>query len=457
MRTSILFFLLLFTSAFSQSSIGFRANQDTSPLTSYRLPDWGYSILSVGFQSYGKGRKNDDEKVLKYHINNSANGRFRYFRENDARSLDLSSLASISHLVSKDGTLYDMNSYMEYGRRIAFDGQVEIAFDRYFPRRRHFGFTFFAQGGINKDLEYIYPSKASNWKWEKGAKRNRSFFVTSRTSLCYGFGRIRNVTPVIRALRFRERYANLGRTPELTQSQVQELAKLFSQYSGYNYVYDRSDKYFWDAAYRTLDIDSLAPFHVYYLRESFLENVGNRFEGWQIDVQLDLSANHYDNTIDGYERYTTRKIGVNARWYKNLNLDHQISFSFFPGYDIRDIPEYDSFTTSYFASFSHLWIIADRLTLSTSAWAQRRDYNYSYPDDLYTINSGRNYDYYNSHSTASKESKGREWQTSLSSQLTFFFEDQLSFSTYASFATRGWHLQWRVLAQIEYYIDRSLH
>ena len=238
------FFCLLFAVAgFAQTSIGFREPTDILPLTSYRLPTWGYSTFDIRFGANGQGQKRDDYPLYTYGLQNQADGNYQLNRESDTETLNVSTRLSIFHEVDKGHGYGVQHDDFTHGRSMSATVSGDLTYARYFTDFHHIGINVNLRPGYGDAQEYILPEPLDSGSWEDGRK-SKSKWVNGRLSVLYGIGRIRNVTPVIRSLRFRERFAALGIRPDLSDLQVQDIAGHFSQYSGYNRIYDRQDKYF---------------------------------------------------------------------------------------------------------------------------------------------------------------------------------------------------------------------
>ncbi len=432
MRLFSLFCLVLTTCVLSQRSIGFRYPADKTPITSYQLPTWGYKTTAILFSSEGGGQKWDDVKMAAWGYSTNAGIRQTLYRENDKSRRTFSGELGTFFQCDKG---YEEQIYYEqfdYGRSQNASLNLDWQAARYFNDLHHFKFDANLQSTYADHQEFLINEEKE--KWENG-RTDIHRRISSRLSFGYGSGRIRNVTPVILALRFRERYAALGVAEELTNEQVQEIARTFAQYSGYQRVYDREDKYFWDAILKSTGADALSPFQMYYLRETFEENTGARYEGWEITLQYEFRTAHSRESIDGYWRNTTHKFGIDGHWYKNLNLNHQLEFYLFPGYRMIDQINGDQRIFDVEASINHLWIIADRLMLSSYIRTNYYDMQTQlHSEDYNSINR-----YYRFGST-----------------LTLFIEDHLSLNSYVNWTTVDDRSTWNVYFGLTYLIDRSL-
>jgi hypothetical protein len=156
----------------------------------------------------------------------------------------------------------------------------------------------------------------------------------SSARLGIGFGRVRDVTPVIRALRVRERLKALGRDEVMGREAVQAAAQAFARRPGYTAIYDRPDKYFWNDLFSEIGdgTDGLAPGEVFYVAEALQEPVGRRLEGGEVRAGVTLA---YDNELERTEDngVLTRRnrdiesaygLFASGEYFTNLGLRQQV-------------------------------------------------------------------------------------------------------------------------------------
>lgn len=200
----------------------------------------------------------------------------------------------------------------------------------------------------------------------------------SGARLGIGFGRLRDVTPVIRALRVRERLNELGRDGVLSSENVQAAAQQFARRPGYAPVYDRGDKYFWNDFFSGIEAQSseLLAYESFYLAESLVEQVARRQEGYEVSAGVDLD---YSNMLDKVDRdagLNERSKSIRSsvgfftegRYATNLSLRQQVTI--FGGAEYAIPTEGETSIDSALETrvgAQHLWEIADRYQLITSA------------------------------------------------------------------------------------------
>ncbi len=191
-----------------------------------------------------------------------------------------------------------------------------------------------------------------------------------------GFGRIRNISPLIRALRWRERFEALRDSFVITDDKIQLIGQEFSKISGYEVIYDRKDKYFWNNLFNHIDPNqSLTPFETFYLTDVLYENIDERFEGWEVSAAYNLQfRKEYKDNWGGV---------LKLNWYKNLSLEDQINFGSTISFQKMNLKnEISSFyeNTEYiYTTFSnYLWLLTDRIT-----WHSQLSHKYHYVRNRY--------------------------------------------------------------------------
>jgi len=249
------------------------------------------------------------------------------------------------------------------------------------------------------------------------------------------------VTPVIRALRVRERLREVAPGASLSDDRVQAAAHQLARKPGYEAVYDRPDKVFWRDFFEEAGLADRSTFETFYVADVLREPVGVRREGREAQIGM---MGSYDRTLERREQDgdlvertldDTESLGAFARgqWYRNLTLRHQI------GVDVRGrymdfLNSQESFDGSVTGEW--LWVLADRVRLDTE-----------FQSSL-AVAEGFEGDY-----------QTRQWYI-LSSDLLYFVENSLSLSTGGSLSYRNsegrssWDLG--VQFQVTYVLSRAL-
>ncbi|MFB6097722.1 MAG: hypothetical protein ABEK84_01120 [Salinibacter sp.] len=199
--------------------------------------------------------------------------------------------------------------------------------------------------------------------------------MRAHSRLGLGVGRVRIVTPVIRALQMRERLRTVAPDLSISDNQVQMAARQLARRPGYQAVYDRPDKYFWRDFFDRVGLSAQSPFTTYYVADILREPVGVRREG--AEVAFGVTGNYVQDLRRKEQngRLVNRRSDVNGilgafahgRWYHNVTLRHQL------GADVEATYRY--FVESHEPALDHrvgldaegqwLWVLADRLRLDT--------------------------------------------------------------------------------------------
>jgi len=380
----------------AQTSIGFKNPKDIEPLMSYRLPTWGYSTILIS----ADGRLNSQEAKSIY---NSPWSRFSsnlsfspkmYAYSESERNIKLYNIYSISELYygankSNPSSQGDRES-KDIGLSLYLDG----SWNYYFSEN-----TFFLMSG-NSSVRYREMINEDLYNHEENKRIDRSYELNAQIG--FGWGRVRNVAPLIRALRFQERYGTVKNITPFNESQLHFIAHHIAKHSGYIGVHDRSDKYFWSDLFEGIGFESqLTPFEIYYLADIFKESIGARFQGWDFSTGLKITGNKNINRTLGWF--------MQSQWYRNLSLNHQISVR--PtGYISKylDDDAGQKFIGSVVLNFEYLWVLNDRIL-----WLSRLNSN---------LNIGK---------TKKLNSENLAWYQhfyhNLESRFSYYIEDNLTF------------------------------
>ncbi|MFZ0453057.1 MAG: hypothetical protein WCE54_03040 [Ignavibacteriaceae bacterium] len=225
-------------------------------------------------------------------------------------------------------------------------------------------------------------------------------------SLGVGFGKLRNVTPVVTAVRFQERMKQLSLiNNDLSDKTIEDLAMQFFKQPYYSDVYSRPDKYFWKGIDHVLSNDavSLQGLNMYassYLRESLNEVRFFRQEGLVAGLNLQLKYyNFYDYPMIIMEDLT---LGFNPyfSFSRQVSLNSQVSFS---------------------ASLTGGPVISKHSnTRQNYAFSVRAGYNYELTDRLVCL-FGNNFGY----NIVNSSEQNKSWSDALNLNLSYFVEDNI--------------------------------
>lgn len=433
-----LLFLLTSSSLLAQKSIGFTDSTDFKNLIDYRLPDWGYSnfyLSNVGIGVNGtidnldRDRNFSDLNSFQYdrlearqlNLGFGISPAYDYFRESE----DLNILANSSLLLSMNKRTNkredeDNNSGVIINNdRKNSSGVKRIGLNIDVESQKYVSDNFFIEVDWRSFIRYDFDRNSTKIDGAVDITTNsKNRFILIEPNAGIGFGRIRNITPVIRALRLNERYKTLGNT-SLTKQEIEFSSVQFTRYQGYQRRYDRPLKYFWKDLDNGIDskLSGLNAFDLFYLNDVFNENLGSRFEGYSIiltggySYSNSLSKQDYDDSTPDQRSFSIVRVAnteLSAQWYKNLNLNHQISAGlsnqiYFP------LEKRISTELSFMSQFESgwLWVLSDLFQLNNQL---RITYNRE---------RIKNIELFKEHNLF----------TNVSSQLSYFIENKLLLST----------------------------
>ncbi len=416
--------------AAAQTSIGYSNPTDVDDLLGYRLPTWSYRVWDANFRLNGNG--NDERYAGETKFSNNTSLRFGsdYSQawESEQRYLSLSVRLDGNYRRSHNGSEDLERQIRDLGGQSSLSGTIQ----------EYLGDSpFLVQ--LEGDAHHSYNERESairlgdEWDDTDSYARRRAH----GTSGGIGWGRVRNVEPLLRAQRLSERLVALGRAP-LTTGQIHEIATVWAQQSGYFNVYDRYGRHFWNDILAPMLVTgpALSAYEILYLMDVNRESLGQRREGLQVVADFAYEgAHHGGNTNDRNQRQ--RRVGFTVAKYHNLSLTQQISLSGSYGYRWEN-----NNTTAYDGSdvdleLSHLWNLTDRYRLDTS---------FAYEG------------------SARVQSEMRSQSGSLQSDFYVYLEDQLSLNLSARTSYR-WneHLEaedlswsWTYGVGLIYHLDRAI-
>ncbi|MBI3111257.1 MAG: hypothetical protein HYZ01_06765 [Ignavibacteriales bacterium] len=230
-----------------------------------------------------------------------------------------------------------------------------------------------------------------------------------RVTVGIGSGKMRNVTPVVSALRFQERLKQLNLiSGDLGERTIEALAQQFYRQGYYGQVHVRPDKFFWQEVGRTLSaegvsLDGINQYGNSYLRETPGELRFERNEGAVGVIGLQFM---YDNTYDSnsfpriFERFfLLANLSLGYSHELTLNSQVALNFSVSAGPNLTK----NSAVRQLYAADARLgyaYELTDRLVVMF--------------DNRFTL----------SFSNANRQ--GRDLTNTFSAAISYFVEDQLS-------------------------------
>lgn len=440
--------LCLTSSAFGQTSVGFRDPRDIRSLLDYRLGSWGYNRLLLNLHLSGSGENSKhigefEQSSCSYVL--ATTPAATVFRESDDH--DIHAVFELDARLGRDEWDYWTTDHLGESE----DWRYEIAFRNSTTWHRYFQPNFFhlLAGDIHVSYQEFHRESERTLSdsvetWETRKEIDRRVNTSVRAGL--GYGRVRNVSPVVRALRFNERLRALGRAENLQPSQIQSLAEIIARQYGYRYVYERSGKYFWSDLFDQLDdVQSFTPFETHYLSEIFSEYIGERYQGW------DISSGFEARNVESHRRYLEKTAFVlfaQGSYYNNFSLNHQLGLRALGDYGtiFDDADPEETAEGSFRFRTEFLWILTDRFSWSSQLGVEA--------------------DFRQVKDSSSQEKKWfRNSQYLLTSRLQYYIEDHLSFVTGMTLTSSHQeiyfdppyeHARWSLSSGLVYYLDKSL-
>lgn len=380
--------------AAAQESIGFADPDDIQALLEYRLPDWGYRTWDATFDFSGAGsdaRRNGESLIYGY--NRGLLGSQLAWRNfSERRDWSTSARLAGSYNASRSSSEIADRSLENLQGLVSLGGEVS----------EYLGGGPFSIGAQLLGLAEYQEDDASlvtaDTTTSDSEYRRANQFGFQPT---VGVGRVRDVTPVIRAKRLSERLVALGRPP-LAEGQVRQVAAVLAREYGYRAVYERPDRSFWrDVLEPMLDPERpLSPFEIFYLRDVMQEDIGSRLQGQRLEVGLGYSE-YTTHQFEDERKRVTREVQMRATAAWNPSLQRQVGVAAGGRWGSDDGVFDQGDQGSLFLDLTYDWILADRCRLATSA---QTNYQYRESDDGLIR---------------------RELQARLDSQLRFRVEDQV--------------------------------
>lgn len=218
--------------------------------------------------------------------------------------------------------------------------------------------TFDLKNYSNPETDFFYNLNAevNVYMFERGIKsqethysyhiKDNSKYQSYNLSAGLGWGKIRNVTPVISSIRFQERMKQLNIiTNDLDIPIIDGLAKQFARYGYYSSAHERSQKYFWSDLFSELknsgiNTDSLNVYATNYLQEvpgelRFLRYEGSYF-GFEFLIRYTNSYVFSNSFSDLYYSlsHTSKTDQTDLALGIFYSFSHQLSLKSQLGFDI---------------------------------------------------------------------------------------------------------------------------
>lgn len=346
------------------ASAGFVDPDDISVLLDYRLPSWWSREWDARLHVDGASRSEEsngtrsDQDIFNVDVDSRAHWQVEGERNQGHLSVRVEGMGR----KSRSGNEMDNRHYRQERASSSFDGLW----------RRYFTDRWF--GSLSAGSAWNFQQSTQEYDDDESLTATRSY--EGFLGFGGGFGRLRDVTPTLRAARLNERLVALGRAP-LAREDVLRVASGLARQAAYSGLFARPDRRFWaDVLAPVAAGGGLAPFETFYLAEVLQENVGARYEGWQIDGALRVEYEHLLSTSEDRETWVLAP-QFGAAWSHNFSLDHQFSATGLVRGSRRDVPQPDAPDHIDYVlarvRLEYLWVVADRC-LWTTALDLTRDY-----------------------------------------------------------------------------------
>ncbi|MEZ4387957.1 MAG: hypothetical protein R3D98_10375 [Candidatus Krumholzibacteriia bacterium] len=298
-------------SATFPESVGFEAPADLGALLAYRLSDWGWRTVEVAGAFEGGGN------VAPLVENDEFYGRFdRYASLDLAAGLRWTHEGELSRRSLRvDGTGRWRRTRSQWSDCVTWglEGRFEVdgRWDRYLARDRWFVSARLALASSHEEIHGCFIG----YDESTGGYGHR-------VELGGGWGRLRDVEPLLRAQRLAERLVALGRVRP-GRAQVLAAAEVLATRGGYGAIYDRPDRRFWQEVFAALTGgETLDLAEVLYLEDALAENLGDRRQGVRVEAGGWWIQNGTGDQEDHWLGTWTRATAA-----RNLSLDHQLTAS----------------------------------------------------------------------------------------------------------------------------------
>ncbi len=398
MRTIFLAFIILLVSSLElkgQVSIGFSDSSNFQQLIDYRLPSWGYSQFSINSGGlnvngqktnrsntqgrYDKNRETQELTSSNFSERFSISPSYFRYEESEQRILQISTSANFTHRFqeSNSTTLEEEEEDRDSETR-SFDNNFSYAFNANYSQ--YLSDRIFLNGSLYGNVGYRfgrYKSDNYNNGLQKSNTNRRN--ISFDPSIGIGFGRIRNVTTVLRAIRLKERY-QVVTGQSLSDAEILKTAEQFTKYPAYTQTYDRPEKYFWGDMSSIINnkLDQLGAYDLFFLEDVFDEQLGARFEGAEVLLTVGY---RYDNSLQNRDdkveenrnemrQFSIQRVAdlaMDANIYKNLDLKNQVHIGF-RNAGLFPLERKDNFAWQFRSEIglSWLYILTDRWNINNT-------------------------------------------------------------------------------------------
>lgn len=462
MKTKIILLLMIsYSMATAQNQIDSLVKSDkkidqsqSHLIYDYRLPDWGFDRIYFDFSSIlnetDRSAKNVSRNMYQHHI--QLNPYYYSYAESENK------------IFSIEGSMHVYNSYSKYDTKMSYDSSksnyTHTNLDVNLTGELHQYFNEIWFLFFNTTNYYSYHENQNKWSQINDGQISKSTDLSIRRQykpsgrIGIGFGKLRNVTPVFRTLRFNERLKQLNNNTELTDADLIELANFFTRKNIYDLIYDRSNKYFYQNLPENVQsrVKRLEPWELMYVNETWNEILGDRFEGFKIHSGLSISynKNYYTHSFVDAELFLIG-LYVEQIYYHNISTDYQVGVNFDASLSkaVNNNTPYDILGNGSL-KLLNLWNVTDKMLIdfvlggntrfeSSKSWQKMNNY-FTEINLWYFIENNLSF---NTQVTYKYLQNSPE-------DISFYYDNFYYHSKYEKETT------WSVLFRLRYYIKRGL-
>ncbi len=347
MKKCMVLFLLFIFAALTDVNAQTYGLDNTNPsvFTKFRVPDTDLRALwfntNLSFNSNRNDNSSDYGNAFNRPYSNtfskstdfrySLNPYYRILSESESHYINLNASLSGAY----DYYFYEYEPYYQSFSNTTKENNYNMNLNADFKYNNYINNKdFFYSGGANVNVSM------NDTKTDNSSNSPRKFYQGTKTqiysfSIGAGWGKFRNVTPVVSAIRFQERLKQLNMlNNNLSDKTIEDLARQFYKQPYYSQVFDRPGKYFWQGIDKTLsadgiDLNGLNMYAANYLMESVNEVRFIRQEGIMtgINLQFNYTNNYYSNNSVPITEQFYSLAEVYLQYSTQLNLNSQISFN----------------------------------------------------------------------------------------------------------------------------------
>jgi hypothetical protein len=342
-RTILYFAFLLFVSTgiVNAQKYGL-GNTDPSVFTKFRIPETNLSKIWIDTYFYLNIDKSNNSYIDPEVSGSSSeyNTRFNYSlnpnyyllkeSENNFLLLDTRLSGGFNQEYSEIQSPSNLQKSIERNKSYGTDFYLKLTDNNYINQSN----IFYSLGSdIQFNIDY------NKFMYSGNSKPDIDYFTKQQYYsflIGAGFGKQRNVTPVVSAIRFQERLKQLNMlNNDLSEKTIENLAQQFYKQIYYPTIHERPDKYFWGDIGKTLlqdgvELKELNMYAVNYLEESvnevrFLRNEAC-IAGLNLRGNYQNSYHSSSGNVDYFSEEFLTLCEAYFRYSHQLNLNSQINF-----------------------------------------------------------------------------------------------------------------------------------